>query len=659
MTWGGGARECRLQPITDPTPPSSGLPKAGQPSVTDARLVAERYALLVTNLPASAVMMFDHDLRFVLADGPELERNGMSKHLLEGRLLYDAVDRDFAALVEPNLRAALAGRRFRAELPFGDLQYLYTYEPLRDDAGEVAYALVVAQNVTALRQAERSALQNEARIRELVGNVPGVVCAIGADRCIRFSDGLALRRLGLASGEVDGRRVDDVFSGAAELLRHLDTALDGERVVADVAMGEAIWEVRFTPIRPGDGAVSEVLAVGFEVTDRRRAEASTLQAQKMEAVGRLAGGIAHDFNNMLAVMMSAAEELSESLADRPDLLDASTLIVSAAARASQLTRQLLAFARNRPLSAGPVVVDDIVREAIGLLSRSVDRRITVISALGAPGAVSVIDAAQLQTALINLGLNARDAMPDGGELTLSTSVVRLDQSLHDAHGGAIAPGDYVRISVADTGVGIASEHLARIFDPFFTTKDIGRGTGLGLAVVYGTARAYGSSVIVESEPEKGTRFDWFLPLCPGTVDRPAPEAHAPMPARPTAAGVVLLVEDEPLVQRVSRRLFEGLGFEVVCASDGQEALALFAEQHDSIDLVICDMIMPGPSGLEVVRRMREIDPSVPAAICSGYSAEAPPQADDQLLETIAKPFRRADVEALLVRLADRSRPKSG
>ncbi|MFN7917696.1 MAG: response regulator [Vicinamibacterales bacterium] len=627
-------------------PPEPGA--AGQPSVTDARLVAERYALLVTNLPASAVMMFDHDLRFVLADGPELERNGRSKHLLEGKLLYDAVDRDFAALVEPNLRAALAGHRFHAELPFGELEYLYTYEPLRDDSGAVVYALVVAQNVTALRQAERSAQQNEARIRELMGNVPGVVFAIGADRRFRFSDGLALGRLGFAPGELDGRVVDDVYGEQRELLRHIDRALGGQRLSADITTDGAIWEFRFTPILTGAGAVSEVLAVGFEVTERRRAEASTLQAQKMEAVGRLAGGIAHDFNNMLAVMMSAAEELGASLPDRPDLLESSTLIVNAATRASQLTRQLLAFARNKPLSAAPVLVDDIVREAFGLLSRSVDRRIRVISELGAPGAVAVIDAAQLQTALINLGLNARDAMPNGGELTLSTAVVRLEHALPDAHGGTVAPGEYIRVSVSDTGVGIPAEDLARIFDPFFTTKDIGQGTGLGLAVVYGTARAHGSSVTVESVPAKGTRFDWFLPLSTLTVV----QEHQTPGVGPSSTGRVLLVEDEPLVQRVNRRLFETLGFDVVCASEGQEALTLFAQQHDTIDLVLCDMVMPGMSGLDVVRRMRAIDPSVPVAMCSGYSSEALDVPDGELPEMITKPFRRADVEALLVRLAN-------
>ncbi len=605
--------------------------------------MAERYALLVTNLPASAVMMFDHDLRFVLADGPELERNGRTKQQLEGRLLYDALEPGFAALVEPNLRAALAGQRFRAELPFGDLQYLYTYEPLRGADGQVAYALVVAQNVTALREAERSAQQNEARIRELMGNVPGVVFAIGADRRFRFSDGLALNRLGFAPGEVDGRRVDEVYAGQVELLHHIDRALAGQRFSADVPVGDAIWETRYTPLFGKDGAVAEVLGVSFEVTDRRRAEAATLQAQKMEAVGRLAGGIAHDFNNMLAVMMSAAEELSLSLREDPSLLEASNLIVGAATRASQLTRQLLAFARSMPLTSGPLVVDDIVREAVSLLSRSVDRRIRIHAALDAPGAVAVIDAAQLQTALINLGLNARDAMPDGGDLTISTTAVRLDDGLPDAHGGVITPGSYIRISVADTGVGISRENLARIFDPFFTTKDVGQGTGLGLAVVYGTARAHGSSVTVDSEPDKGTCFHWYLPQ--SALAAPAPEVD--VPAAVTGKGLVLLVEDEPLVQRVGRRLFASLGFEVLCADDGQQGLALFTQHREQLTLVLCDVIMPGMSGPETVRRMREIDRLVPIALCSGYASEPLNMRADELAPVIMKPYRRAEIEALL------------
>jgi signal transduction histidine kinase len=622
-------------------------------SIDASRLAAERYALLVTNLPASAVMLFDHDLRFVLADGPELARNGHTKAKLEGRLLHDVLDPAFVAMVEPNLRAALSGHRFQAELPFGELVYLYTYEPLRDASGEVLYAMVLAQDITPLRQAEQRAVQSEARMREIVGNIEGSVFAIGADRRIRFTDGLALHRVGQRPGEVDGRLVDEVYAGRSDLLRLVDLALEGHHIATDVPLNDRIWEVRYSPIRDAQGVVTEVVGVAVDVTDRRRLEASHRQSQKLEALGRLAGGVAHDFNNMLAVITSAAEELRNALQDsRPDLLEVSNLVLGAAERAAQLTRQLLAFSRSRPLAAEAVAVDEAVRESVALLSRSLSRSVSIETALTATDAVVVVDAAQLQNALVNLGINAHDAMPSGGTLRFATAIVSVESGAPGPPEG-LEPGRYVRISVTDTGHGIPPEHLGRVFDPFFTTKAVGKGTGLGLAVVYGTARAHGGGVTVESQPGRGSSFHLWLPLS----DQQAAAATSPTGTLSTGHGLVLLVDDEPTVGLVGQRVLKSLGYETIVAHRGPEALVVFGQLHDRLAMVICDVLMPGLSGPDTLRQMRAVDPSVPVALCSGYPDEhvGPIQAEG-VTDVLVKPYKREELASLLERRA-RTPPK--
>ena len=608
----------------------------------------EAYELLARHLPSTAVMVFDHDLRFVLVDGPEIARHGHSKAKLEGKLLHDAVDPAFAGMVEPNLRKALEGTRFRDELPFGELFYAYTYEPLLDESGCVKYALVMAQDTTALRQAEREAVRNEARIRSIVSSMPAVVFVIGADRRFRLSDGLGLSRLGLKPGEVVGRLVDDVYAGQTALLGHLDRALGGDALVADVPVGNQIWETRYAPMRDADGSVAEVVGVASEVTVARRTETSVRQSQRLEALGQLAAGVAHDFNNMLTVIMSAGQELTANLSGTPHT-ELTEMIVSAADRAGQLTRQLLSFARTGHAAANPVVLDTVAEEASNLLSRSLGPRIQIHTALRASGAVVVVDVAQLQSAILNLGINARDAMPDGGSLSLSTEVVSLDARACAVMGQSVVPGRFGQLTVADTGVGIPAEIIDRVFDPFFSTKAVGKGSGLGLAAVYGTVRSCGGAVTVESEPGRGTTFRLLLPLSDEAVIDPvtaAPATGAP------SRGLILLVEDEPMVQEMAKRLLTSLGYDVILAKDGLEGVDRFRAVHRQLAAVICDGQMPRMSGVDAMGHMREIDPDVPIVFCTGYAPAGPDEVVGAAWQAfIAKPFRRDALAELLARTA--------
>jgi len=615
-------------------------------SPESVHLAYEPYRLLAQHLPATAVMMFDHDLRFVLADGPELVRNGHSKASLEGRLLHDAVEPSFAALVEPNLRAALGGKRFHDELPFGELTYAYTYEPLRDALGQVQYALVVAQDITPMRRAEREALRSEVRLQSVVSHVPVIVFAVSSDRRITLSDGLGLTRLGRKPGELAGRLVDDVYAGNP-LLALVDQAFEGHSVVADVRLGGQIWETRYAPLFDASGAVTEVIGVASDVTAIRQSEASARQTQRLEAVGRLAGGVAHDFNNMLAVIMSAGEEIKAQLPGTPQAVLCG-MILAAAERASQLTGQLLTFSRQGASSPQPVNLNLTVDEAATLLARSIDRRVRIHRRLLTPDAVIVADLSRLQSAILNLGLNARDAMPDGGDLTIATDLVDLDDRAGAELAPVLAPGRYGQITVSDTGVGIPPEIIGRIFDPFFTTKAIGLGTGLGLAAVYGTAVSHGGAVTVTSEPGTGTTFRLLLPLASEPLVDPAELAEV----TGLGQGLILLVEDEPLVQHTAHQLLNSLGYTVVTADDGRDGLERFREHHERLAAVVCDGIMPRLSGRDATRAMRALDPAVPIILCTGFAPDEPQMGGageyDALLP---KPYRRHQLADTLARTA--------
>jgi nitrogen-specific signal transduction histidine kinase/CheY-like chemotaxis protein len=418
-------------------------------------------------------------------------------------------------------------------------------------------------------------------------------------------------------------------------------------VVADIPVGEMIWETRYSPIKGPDGIVVEVVGVSFDVTEQRRNEISNRQSQKLEAVGRLAGGVAHDFNNMLTVIIGAAQELGFELKHQPHLAGLSSTILCAADRAAKLTRQLLMLARNAPSEASPVVADAIVQESVGLLRRSIDRRVRISTKLGAGSAVVVVDAGQLQNSILNLGLNARDAMPGGGDLVISTDIVELDGSASSGMCAPLVPGAYLRISVTDCGVGIAPDIVSRVFDPFFTTKEVGKGTGLGLAMVYGTARAHGGTVTVDSEPGRGSIFCILLPVAPDAAPGMEPRQRPVSPG----TGLVLLVEDEPLVRQTGKMLLTSLGYDVVTAGDGTEGLSKFNKLHNNLVAVLCDVVMPGMSGPDAVQLMKQSDPDVPVVMCSGYASTKLEVAQIGDVEVIAKPYSREDLGSILSRLA--------
>jgi two-component system, cell cycle sensor histidine kinase and response regulator CckA len=368
-----------------------------------------------------------------------------------------------------------------------------------------------------------------------------------------------------------------------------------------------------------DPAVRGIVVNSRDVSDQRALETQLLQAQKMEAVGQLAGGIAHDFNNLLSVMTSyTGILLSELPADSP-MRDDMEEVRRAAERAAALTRQLLAFSRRQVLQPQVLDLNEVVRDLERMLLRVLPEDVRLASLLSPKLGRVHADPGQLEQVIVNLAVNARDAMPGGGVLTLETSNVELDAEYCRSH-AEVSPGAYVLLTVSDTGVGMDAVTQARAFDPFFTTKDVGKGTGLGLSTVYGIVKQSGGHVAIYSEPGVGTTLKVYLPRVDAAATRRTPSGshNLVMPGRET----VLLVEDDAQVRLAARRVLESAGYRILEASSATEALRVAEASDVRIDLLLTDMVMPEMSGRELAVLFRERYPTVVTVFMSGYSEEA-------------------------------------
>lgn len=384
--------------------------------------------------------------------------------------------------------------------------------------------------------------------------------------------------------------------------------------------GTAFWNsVAISPVRDATGRVTNFVGVQTDVTTRRQLEAQFLHAQKMEAVGRLAGGVAHDFNNLLAVILSYAEMVGGQLQpDEPLRADVAE-IRTAALRGAELTRQLLAFSRQQVLETKVMSLNQSVAGMEKMLGRllGADVTLTILPTV-AIGNIKA-DAGQVEQIIMNLAVNARDAMPRGGKLTLETSNVVLDDDYAGTHHDVQA-GSYVLLAVTDTGVGMDKETLARIFEPFFTTKQKGRGTGLGLATVFGIVTQSGGHIFVYSEPGKGTTFKIYFPRVGGVIEDPP--ALRPRLEPEYVGGTILLVEDEEQVRVLARNILRRQGYVVLDAPNGGEAL-LICEQHEAkIDLLLTDVVLPRMSGRELAERLVPMRPTMKVLYMSGYTDDA-------------------------------------
>jgi two-component system cell cycle sensor histidine kinase/response regulator CckA len=372
-----------------------------------------------------------------------------------------------------------------------------------------------------------------------------------------------------------------------------------------------------------------------DVTGRKHLETQLRQAQKMEAIGRLAGGIAHDFNNLLHVIIGYTSLVQSGLSPGTESSNYSEQVMKAAERAAGLTRQLLAFSRKQPVQQEIFDINEAVRNFEKMLQRVIGEDVQLEIATS-PGQNCVLaDRAQLEQVILNLVVNSRDAMPEGGRLTIETE--KLTVPAGQSEPSELAPGSYAVVSVTDSGSGMSENVQAHLFEPFFTTKEPGKGTGLGLALVYGIVRQASGNITVESTPGQGTKMTIYLPSAERITNADIAQA---IPIRAPLSGkeVVLLVEDEESVRELLTGVLQSLGYQVIVASEGEEALRKFTEHPGRIDAVVTDLVMPGMRGTHLIRKLRDLDPNIPVVLMSGYSGQ-----DNELngirdLVVLNKPF---------------------
>jgi PAS domain S-box-containing protein len=528
---------------------------------------------------------------------------------------------------------------------------LLTTAVVRDEGGEPAYLISQVIDITDRKLAEDALQRAEARFRALIGAMQDVILVLDRDGTYSDIAPSAADKLFRAPEELLGRRLHDVFSHerADEFLQVIQKALATQTPVETSytleIRGEPVWfEATISPL-PDD----RVVWVARDVTPRHRAEEALRdsedqlrQSQKMEAVGQLAGGIAHDFNNLLMAIMSNAELAALDLPEGAPPLSNIDEIRKASRRARELTQQLLAFSRKQVLQPRVLDVNAVVTEAEQMLRRLIGETITLAVALE-PGIGHVrADPGQLVQVLVNLCVNARDAMPDGGQLTVESANRDVGPMEAAAHRG-LRPGPYVILQVRDTGSGMEEETVSRVFEPFFTTKPPGQGTGLGLSTVYGIIKQSGGYIAVASAPGAGTTFTVYLPRASdgaeARVSGPHQSATSEAPSQ-KASGTILLVEDEAAVREAAKRMLRKYGFTVIEAKNGQDALLLWDRHADEIDLVLTDVVMPAMGGAELARVLRAQRPSLRVVFMSGYTQGTLELStmDEEATRFLPKPF---------------------
>jgi nitrogen-specific signal transduction histidine kinase/CheY-like chemotaxis protein len=374
-----------------------------------------------------------------------------------------------------------------------------------------------------------------------------------------------------------------------------------------------------TPVRDQRGEITHFIAIKAEVTERKRLEQQLRQAQKMEAVGRLAGGVAHDFNNMLTIISGYSGLLFDYPGMAEPLRGYVDEIRNASGRAAALTRQLLAFSRQQVLAPRVLDLNSVVSSIQKMLKRLIGEDIDLVTALGESLWPIMADPGQLEQVLLNLAVNARDAMPEGGVVTIETSNVRMDAASAQAH-FPLKPGPYVLLTFSDTGIGMDADTQARIFEPFFTTKEIGKGTGLGLAMVYGIVKQSGGYIWVSSDVGKGATFKIYLPRTEIEVDDPSSGFGRPEALRGTET--LLLAEDDDSVRELVRNVLRESGYKVLEAGRGEEALELSELFAGKIDLLVTDVVMPQMNGRELARQLLNQRPQLKVLYISGYADNA-------------------------------------
>ncbi len=502
----------------------------------------------------------------------------------------------------------------------------------------------VAQRTEALRR-------SEAQMRLVTDTIPALIAYFDSSQIYRYANLGYCNWFNKTADEVVGNSIHNIIGIRAQdsVKHHIARALSGEQVTYEYAMirnGEKVY-ARSTLVPEIDtaGRIVGCFVLSFDISDQKRMQAALVQAQKMEAIGQLSSGIAHDFNNLLTIVVGNLSILKEQANANPAVLNLVEPALEAGKRGAQLVQRLLSFSRQQPLRPTVINIRSLIEDIIPLLQRSLSSRINLSLKFSDDVLIARIDAHQLENALLNLAVNARDAMPDGGNLQLQVQQITLDEQASREYD--VVQGDYIRIDVSDTGVGMEPEIQSRIFEPFFTTKDFGRGSGLGLSMIYGFVKQSGGGITVTSELDQGTTMSLVLPC-----HSEAPEEQHPNGQAETIVSrsgqLVLLVEDDPDVRQVIRNQLLDLGHPVLEADNAVHALELIRNIHD-IGIVVTDVIMPGSrNGRDMAREAKVLRPNLHIVIMSGFEDLLKDNhSHDSEFASLNKPFTKRELAVAL------------
>lgn len=499
------------------------------------------------------------------------------------------------------------------------------------------------------KQAESRLQRNEDNLRITLNSIGDAVIATDTDGIIVRMNPVAEKLSGWPFSEAKGKNLTDVLnlvhastrepinSVVANVLARTElTGLSNNSILIARDGSEAHIADSGAPIRSEMGQLLGMVFVFRDVTMELALQERLNQSHKMDAIGQLAGGVAHDFNNMLTGILGAARLLKDFEPDDPETPKFYSIIKDSASRAADLTQKLLTFARKQPSTLVVIDIHRIIKDAVALFERTVDRRIQVITTLNANSVWIEGDPALLQNAFLNLGINAAHAMPDGGTLHIESTNVQMDDAACQASLFEIEPGPYLEVEVYDTGSGIPTSDLPHIFEPFFTTKQVGKGTGLGLASVFGTIQQHHGAISCHNRPEGGASFRLLLPLTNETATLSSVSSIVEEPG----TGTILVVDDEEALRTTAQAMLQQLGYSVLLAENGRQALEIFSDNPMGIDLVLLDMIMPRMNGRDCLEAMQKMNPNVKAILVSGFAEETDVETMKAagLLDFIAKPY---------------------
>ncbi len=586
----------------------------------------------ITESTTDSIFVKDSEGRYIMANAASARFVGLTVGQLLGRTDLEIFSPETArALIERDHHVIRTGAMLTYEqsgtVAGVNRTFLSTKGPYRDADGKIVGVLGIARDITDRKKGEEEIRKSQQKLSMHVEQTPLAVVEWDRDFKVAAWNPSAERIFGYSRQEALGQHASFIVhpsfrAQVDRIWRELVTQQGGRRSTNDnVTKGgrNISCEWYNTALVDDSGHVLGVASLVQDVTERVTLEERLRQSQKMEAIGRLAGGIAHDFNNLLTVILGYSQILADGVPVGSRLADSTVQIKSAADRAAGITRQLLAFSRKQVLSPRVINLNQIVLNLDSLLRRLIGEDIEVLTVPAEDLGSVKADPGQIEQVVMNLALNARDAMLNGGKLTIETANASLDEAYAHGH-QPVEPGNYVMLAVSDTGQGMSAETQARIFEPFYTTKEVGKGTGLGLSMVYGIVKQSGGYIWVYSEPESGTTFKIYLPRVDQPAETVVPERHPKDVNR--GSETILLVEDDPQLRQLGSTVLTEFGYKVLVAENPEQGLALCQANQRRIRLLVTDVVMPRMNGRQLAEQIQKICPEIRVLYISGYTNNA-------------------------------------